>query len=268
MAVVAAVQMASGPQVQANLMEVARLIAEAASQGAELVVLPESFAIMGDSEAATVAIAEVAGEGDIQSFISQCAKKNKVWIVAGTIPIRSDNEKKAYATSILFNDKGEQLVRYNKMHLFDVKICESKETYTESDTVAVGKQVVVVDTPFGKLGMAVCYDLRFPEFFREMVDQGAEIFTIPSAFTETTGRAHWEVLIRARAIENLCYVIAPAQGGYHVSGRTTYGHAMLVDYWGNVLESLDKGAGVILAEIDSEKQKMTRQTFPVLDHRI
>jgi len=222
---------------------------------------------MGNDESETAAVAEDAGEGEIQSFISQCAIQHKVWIVAGTIPIRSTHSEKAYAASILFNAQGEQVARYDKIHLFDVKICEPKETYIESDTVARGKQVVVVDTPFGKLGMAVCYDLRFPELFREMLDMGAEIFTVPSAFTETTGRAHWDVLVRARAIENLCHVIAPAQGGYHVSGRTTYGHTMLVDYWGNVIESLGKGAGVILAEINNQKQKSTRKTFPVLEHR-
>lgn len=268
MALIAAIQMASGPHVQANLMEAARLIAEAVAQGAGLVVLPESFAIMGNNETETVAVAEEIGSGTIQSFMSQCAQQNKVWIVAGTIPIRSENPKKAYAASILFNDKGEQVARYNKMHLFDVKISESKETYTESDTVAVGEEVVVVDTPFGKLGMAVCYDLRFPEFFRQMVDKGAEIFTVPSAFTEVTGRAHWEVLVRARAIENLSYVVASAQGGYHVSGKTTYGHTMLVDYWGAVLGSLDKGTGIVVTEIKLESQQRMRKTFPVLEHRL
>ena len=267
MAKIAAVQMASGPQVHANLMEAARLIKQASGLGADLVVLPETFAMMGASDADSLAIAEEEGNGSIQTFMSQCAKDNKMWIVAGTIPIKSANPKKAFATSLMYDDKGNQVARYDKIHLFDVEISESKETYTESDTLAAGNQQVVVDTPFGKIGMAICYDLRFPGHFRQMMAQGAEIFILPSAFTDTTGKAHWEVLIRARAIENLCYMIAPAQGGYHVSGRTTYGHSMLVDYWGNIREELGKGAGVIIIDTDYNAQHAIRKAFPVLEHR-
>ncbi len=267
MAKIAAVQMASGPQVHANLMEAARLIKEASEQGADLVVLPETFAIMGTSDKDSLAVAEDEGSGSIQTFMSQCAKSNKVWVVAGTIPVTSSNPKKAYAASIMYNDKGKQVARYDKIHLFDVEISESKETYTESDTIAVGNQLTVVETPFGKIGMAICYDLRFPGHFRKMMAQGAEIFVLPSAFTDTTGKAHWEVLVRARAIENLCYVVAPAQGGYHVSGRTTYGHSMVVDYWGNIRAELGKGAGVIMIDTDHNAQQATRKAFPVLEHR-
>lgn len=268
MAKIAAVQMASGPHVQANLMEAARLIKEAAAQGAGMAVLPENFAIMGYKETDNVKVAEKPGNGPIQSFMSQCAKDNSIWIIAGTIPIQSADPNKAYAASIMYNDKGEQVARYDKRHLFDVEIAESSETYTESDTIAAGEHLVVADTPFGKIGMAVCYDLRFPAYFRRMMAEGAQIFVLPSAFNDTTGKAHWEVLLRARAIENLCYMIAPAQGGYHVNGRTTYGHSMVIDYWGNVREELGKGAGIILIDIDLKAQSVTRKAFPVLEHRL
>lgn len=267
MALIAALQMASGPQVQANLMEAGRLIKEAAERGAGLVVLPETFAIMGENEIDKVKVAEAFGEGPIQTFIAQQARKHGVWIVAGTIPIRSENPVKTYATSLLYNAKGEVVARYDKIHLFDVMLSENEEVYTESDSTVPGKQPVVVDTPFGKLGMSVCYDLRFPELYRRLSEQGAQILVIPSAFTEVTGKAHWDVLIRARAIENLCYVIAPGQGGYHVSGRTTYGHSMIVDYWGRMRDVREKGAGVVLADIDLEALETTRKTFPVLSHR-
>lgn len=267
MTLMAAIQMASGPQVQANLMEAGRLIKEAAERSAKLVVLPETFAMMGANEADRVAIAETFGEGPIQAFISQQAKKHGVWIVAGTIPIRSDDPGRAYAASILYNDKGEAVARYDKIHLFDVLLSENQEVYTESDTTVPGHEAIVVDTPFGKLGMSVCYDLRFPELYRRLSARGAQILVIPSAFTELTGNAHWEALLRARAIENLCYVIAPGQGGYHVNGRTTYGHSMIIDYWGRIRGVQERGAGVVIAEIELAAQEQTRKTFPVLSHR-
>ncbi|HHL18418.1 MAG TPA: carbon-nitrogen hydrolase family protein [Thiothrix sp.] len=268
MAKFAAIQMASGPNIYANLMEAGRLIEQAAIEGADLVVLPETFAIMGEEEADTVAVAEDEGSGLIQSFIKQQAIKNRIWIVAGTIPIKSTDPTKAYAASLMYNDRGLQVARYDKMHLFDVEICEDEDTYTESQTIAPGTQRIVVDTPFGKIGMAVCYDLRFPGHFRDLMAAGAEIFLVPSAFTETTGKAHWNPLLRARAIENLCYVIAPAQGGYHINGRTTYGHSLMVDYWGNVKQELVKGSGIVTMEIELIKQRATRKAFPVLDHRL
>jgi nitrilase len=267
MALIAALQMAAGPQVQANLMEAGRLIKEAAARGAGMVVLPETFAMMGADEADKVKIAETFGDGPIQTFISQQARKHGVWIVAGTIPIRSENPAKTYAASLMFNAKGDIVARYDKIHLFDVMLSENQEVYTESDTTVPGTQPVVVDTPFGRVGMSVCYDLRFPELYRRLSEQGAQILLIPSAFTELTGKAHWDVLIRARAIENLCYVVAPGQGGYHTSGRTTYGHSMIVDYWGRVRDVREKGAGVVLADIDLDALEQTRKTFPVLSHR-
>lgn len=267
MTVVAALQMAAGPQVQANLMEAGRLIKEAAGRGAKLLVLPETFAIMGGSETERVKAAETFGDGVIQNFISQQAKQYGVWIVAGTIPIRSDDPARVYAASLLYDAKGKVAARYDKIHLFDVMLSENQEVYTESDTTVPGREPVVVDTPFGKLGMSVCYDLRFPELYRRLSAQGAQILVVPSAFTEVTGKAHWEPLLRARAIENLCYVIAAGQGGYHVNGRTTYGHSMIIDYWGRIRGIQERGAGVVISDIDLAALQQTRKTFPVLAHR-
>lgn len=264
---IAALQMASGPQLQANLMEAGRLIKEAAAQGAEMVVLPETFVLMGKQEQERLAIAETAGDGPIQQFLQQQAQKYKVWIVAGTIPIRSDDPDHAYATSFLYNAQGEVVARYDKIHLFDAMVGENRDTYTESAATKPGTQPVVVDTPFGRLGMSVCYDLRFPELYRRLSEACAQILVVPSAFTEITGKAHWEVLLRARAIENLCYVVAAAQGGYHVNGRTTYGHSMVVDYWGNILNMREKGAGIVTASLDLAGLEQQRKTFPVLSHR-
>ncbi|MGB0847159.1 MAG: carbon-nitrogen hydrolase family protein [Thiolinea sp.] len=267
MKAIAALQMASGPQVQANLMEAKRLIREAVDGGAGMVVLPEVFGIMGQHDTDTVNVAETFGNGPMQDFISRTAREFKVWIVAGTIPLFTDNPNKYSASSLLYADNGEVVARYDKIHLFDVKVEEEDQVYTESRTVRPGKEATVVDTPFGRLGMSVCYDLRFPELYRYLSEQGAEILTIPSAFTEVTGMAHWEPLLRARAIENLCYVVAPAQGGYHVNGRTTWGHSMVIDYWGRVRGQLNKGAGVVMMEPDLEALRATRSSFPVLEHR-
>lgn len=262
--------MASGPQIKANLMEATRLIREAAQKGAQMVVLPECFALMAMHESENIDLAEEQGNGHIQDTIRQCAIDNKVWIVAGSIPLKSDDSEKASAASLMFDDKGEIVARYNKIHLFDVDIdCEDKkaqEHYRESDTFEAGKDIVVVDTPFGKIGLSICYDLRFPMLYREMVKQGAEIFLIPSAFTKTTGKIHWEPLIKARAIENQCYVIAPAQGGYHVNGRHTYGNSMAVDYLGQVHGLRLKGSGIITINVDLQAQKKVRENFPVLQH--
>lgn len=271
---IAAIQMASGPQIKANLMEATRIIREAAKKGAQMIVLPESFALMAMDESENIDLAEEQDNGYIQNIIKQCAIENKVWIVAGSIPLKSDDSEKASAASLMFNDKGEIVARYNKMHLFDVDITSGvdgnkqtkNEHYRESDTFEAGKDVVVVDTPFGKIGMSVCYDLRFPMLYREMVKQGAEIFLIPSAFTSTTGKMHWEPLLKARAIENQCYVIAPAQGGFHVNGRHTYGNTMGIDYLGQVQGLRLKGTGFITITIDLAAQRKVRESFPVLKH--
>jgi len=263
----AAIQMASGPNVEANLLEAERLITRAAEAGAELVVLPENFAIMGMSEADKVTIRERAGEGRIQSYLSDQARRHGVWIVGGTIPLECDHPDKIFAACLLFDPRGQQVARYDKIHLFDVHIVDSGERYVESETIASGNDVVVADTPFGRLGLAVCYDLRFPELFRAMLDRGAEIVALPAAFTAMTGKAHWECLVRARAIENMIYVLAAAQGGYHVNGRETFGDSMVVDPWGAVLDRLRHGSGVVMAGIDRGRLQSTRRNFPCIQHR-
>jgi len=267
MTVVVAIQMASGPNVNANLLEAERLIANAAAEKAELVVLPENFALMGLKESDKVAIGETESGGELQNFLSQQAKKHGMWIVGGTIPMRTADNDRIRAACLLYNDKGEQVARYDKIHLFDVKLPDSNEHYIESETIEPGTEAVVVDTPFGKIGLAVCYDLRFPELFRDMLDKGMEILVIPSAFTEITGKAHWETLLRARAIENQCYVIAGAQGGYHANGRETHGDSMIIDPWGIILNRLSKTAGIVHADIDLSRVINVRQTFPAVDHR-
>ncbi len=264
---IAAIQMASGTNVSANLIEVSRQILSAAQAGAKLIVLPENFAIMGLQDTDQVKIAENDGIGPIQDFLSEQAKKNKVWLIAGTIPLKSDDEDKIYAASLVYNDNGERVSRYDKIHLFDVHLEATSETYKESETIDAGNQVIVVDTPFGKIGLAICYDLRFPELFRQLALQDAEIIVLPAAFTAITGKAHWEVLLRARAIENLCYLVASAQGGYHVNGRETYGNSMIIDPWGVILDELPQGSGYVIADVDLENVKTIRRNFPALQHR-
>ncbi len=263
----AAIQMASGPNVEANLYEAERLIGRAAEAGAELVVLPENFAIMGMSETDKVKIRERPGEGRIQDHLSAQARRYGIWIVGGTVPLECSDPERSSAACVLFNDRGEQVARYDKIHLFDVHLVDIQERYNESETIASGAEVVVADTPFGRLGLAVCYDLRFPELFRAMLDLGAEIVALPAAFTAITGKAHWECLVRARAIENLIYLVAAAQGGYHVNGRETFGDSMIVDPWGTVLDRLRHGSGVVVAAMDRGRLEFTRRNFPCLEHR-
>jgi len=263
---VAAIQMASGPQVAANLNEAARHIGKAAAGGARLVVLPENFAIMAQQDADRLAVAETIGQGPIQEFLAAQARNYGVWLVGGTIPIKTNDSRRVRAACLLFNDRGERVARYDKIHLFDVRL-DNSELYNESASIEPGDTPVVVDTPFGKLGLAVCYDLRFPELFRRLLDEGAELFAVPSAFTVRTGRAHWEVLVRARAVENLAYVIAAAQGGYHLNGRETYGDSMVVNPWGEVLDRLARGSGVVLADLDRRYHEHTRSSFPSIQHR-
>ncbi|MDX9767848.1 MAG: carbon-nitrogen hydrolase family protein [Ectothiorhodospiraceae bacterium] len=267
MSLAAAVQMASGPNVQANLHEAGRLIGLAAETGAKLVVLPENFSIMGMQESDKLAVAEADGDGPVQAFLAEQAQRHGVWLVGGTIPLKSPRPDKVYAASLLFDDRGRRVARYDKIHLFDVEVPDAGERYHESGSIEHGDRVVVVDTPFGRLGLAVCYDLRFPELFRGMLDQGMEIASLPSAFTAITGRAHWEPLIRARAIENQIYVIAAAQGGYHINGRETHGDSMIVDPWGNVLDRLPRGSGVVVGEIDRGRLASIRRSFPTIEHR-
>lgn len=260
---IAAIQMASGPQVAANLSETKRLIESAVKLGAKLVVLPEYFAIMGLKDTDKVAVREQDGSGPIQDFLSTTAKKNKIWIIGGTVPLVSQFPNKVRNSCLVYDDKGKQVARYDKIHLFGLDL--GNEHYHEENTIEAGDAVKVVETPFGKIGLSVCYDLRFPELYRAMGE--VNIIVVPAAFTDTTGKAHWETLIRARAIENLSYVIAPAQGGYHVSGRETHGNTMIVDPWGVILDRLPRGSGVVIATMNPKYQESLRKSLPALKHR-
>jgi len=264
---IAAIQMASGPNMGANLLETERLVSEAAEAGAGMVVLPENFAFMGKQEEDKLELVEKDGEGPQQEFLAGLAKRLGIWIVGGTIPMEASTPDKVRAACLVYNDQGERVARYDKIHLFDVNLVETDERYEESGTIEPGDKTVVLDTPFGRLGLAVCYDLRFPEMFRRLLDEGAELLVLPAAFTAQTGKAHWEVLVRARAIENLCYMVAAAQGGFHVNGRETHGHSMVVDPWGEILAELPTGAGSVVAPLDLERQAATRRSFPSLEHR-
>ncbi len=260
---VAGIQMASSPQVAANLTEAERLISIAVEQGAKIVVLPEYFCLMGAKERDKVGVREKAGDGPIQRFLSKMAREFEIWLIGGTIPLVSNYPNKVRNSCLVYNDKGEQVARYDKIHLFGLDL--GGEHYHEENTIESGDQVVSVDTPYGKIGLSICYDLRFPELYRAMGQ--VDMIVIPSAFTETTGKAHWESLIRARAIENLCYVIAPAQGGYHLSGRETHGNSMIVDPWGVILDRLPRGSGVVIANVNREYQASLRNSLPALKHR-
>lgn len=263
---VAAIQMASGPNVVANLRETARLIQEAVQMGAKLIILPENFACMAMNQSDILEIAESDGQGELQEFLASQAERHQVWLVGGTIPICANVADRVRAVTLCFDAKGNRVARYDKIHLFDV-IAAPNEQYCESCVYQAGDQVVVIDSPFGRLGLAICYDLRFPELFRSLQQQDVEIICVPSAFTATTGKAHWELLVRARAVENLSYLIAADQGGYHVNGRHTHGDSMIVDPWGGILTRLTRGSGVICADINLENLHTIRRNFPTLTHR-
>jgi nitrilase len=260
---IAAVQMASGPNVKANLEEATRLIELAASTGARIVALPEYFAIMGLHETDKVAIREEEGDGPIQRWMSETAAKHRIWLVGGTVPLVASVPNKVRNTCLVYNKLGDQVARYDKIHLFNLAM--GKENFSEQRTIEPGDKVVVVETPYGRVGLSICYDLRFPELYRAMGD--VDIIVVPSAFTATTGKAHWEPLMRARAIENLAYVLAPAQGGYHVNGRETHGDSMIVDPWGAILDRLPRGSGVVVAGVNPQYKTTVRQNLPALTHR-
>jgi predicted amidohydrolase len=265
---VAALQMTSAADVAVNLAAAARLLAEARAAGARVAVLPENFSFMGVHDVDKRAIAEPDGDGPVQRFLSQQARELGLWIVGGTTPIAQQAGGRVAAACLVYGDDGRRAARYDKMHLFDVDIPGRAESYRESANIAPGARAVLVPTPAGLLGLSVCYDMRFPELYRQLSAAGAQWFTMPSAFTVPTGRAHWEVLLRSRAIENLSYVVAAAQWGRHASGRETYGDSVIVDYWGTVLARLSAGSGVVIAELDLAAQAETRRNFPALTHRL
>jgi len=264
---VAAIQMVSSADVGRNLAAVAELLRQSRDRGARVAGLPENFAFMGLREADKLAVAEEEGQGPIQDAVAGLASALGLWIVAGTVPLRVPGEARTAAACLVFDADGRRVARYDKIHLFDVAIPGKDERYQESAAVRPGATPVCVDTPAGRLGMAVCYDLRFPELFRRLLDMGAEWFCLPSAFTAPTGRAHWETLLRARAIENLCHMVAPAQSGFHDNGRETHGDSMIVDSWGRVQARLPRGTGVVMGEIDLVRQREVRQNFPCVEHR-
>ncbi|HEU5397774.1 MAG TPA: carbon-nitrogen hydrolase family protein [Gammaproteobacteria bacterium] len=264
---VAAIQMNSGSDVTVNLREAGRLMAKAAAGGARLLVLPENFALMAENDATRVAAGEVDGSGRIQDFLAEKAQTLRVWIVGGTLPVFASRER-VYARCPVYNPDGRRAAYYDKIHLFDVQVNAAGESYHESARTEPGSKPVVVSTPLGKLGLAVCYDLRFPELFRQLQALGATLFAVPSAFTRTTGERHWSLLVRARAVENLSFVIAAAQAGRHANGRETWGHSMIVDPWGEVLsERKTEDAGVVTAVLDPVQQSRLRARFPALSHR-
>jgi len=265
---IAAIQMVSGPDVQANLDTAARLLAQAAAQGAELAVLPEYFGIMGFKDSDKLKIQETAGQGQFQDFLSHSARTLGLWIVGGTLPMATGDASRARNCSLAYAPSGECVARYDKIHLF--RFNQGQEDYDETRVLEPGAQPVQFelasrDGHVYTVGMSVCYDLRFPELYRALK---ADLLLVPSAFTYTTGQAHWEVLLRARAIENLAYVLAAAQGGTHENGRRTWGHSMLVDPWGQVLAQQAEGAGVVMGEVLSASLNAVRQQLPALNHRV
>jgi len=261
--------MNSGPEVPANLELADRLLAEAAEDGCTLAVLPENFALMPERGKDKANVAEEKGDGPIQEFLSRTAARHSLWIIAGSMPLVSPETAngRVYGACPVYDAEGKQRAVYRKIHLFDVDLVEKQESYRESDSMFPGDDVVAVDTPIGRVGLTICYDLRFPEMFRQLVDDGATVFTVPAAFTVTTGAAHWHILQRARAIENLAYVIAPGQYGQHPDNRSTYGHSLICDPWGRVLAEAAEGDCVVAADIDPELPSRLRSEFPALSNR-
>ncbi len=268
MTLVAAIQMTSGPDVDANLADARMLLEEAAARDARLAVLPENFAFMGLHETDRRRVQEPDGRGPIQDFLATAARELDLWIVGGTVPLSGAPDGRVAAACLVYDADGQRRARYDKIHLFDVQLPGRAERYRESEHFAPGAEPVVLDTPAGRLGLSICYDVRFPELFRALSARGAQLLSVPAAFTAATGRAHWEVLLRARAIENLCAIIAPGQTGVHPNGRETYGDSLIADHWGRVLARLPSGRGCITADIDLEAERRDRESFPALEHRV
>lgn len=264
MSKVAAIQMDSVDNIDKNLARACELIQQAKDKGARIAVLPEEFLTVGISPAMRLKAAEPYQNGPIQQRLQEAAKKNDIWIVAGTLPIQSEVAGKIAASCVVINHRGEFVARYDKIHLFDVNV--GQDVYAESDTVLRGEKVVVLPTPLGNMGLSICYDVRFPELYRAMMKKGANFFVVPSAFTVPTGKVHWEVLLKARAIENLCYVVAPNEAGVRANGLRTYGHSLILSPWGEILASAQEGETILYAEIDLSTQQKIRTQFPALSH--
>ncbi|MGD8710408.1 MAG: carbon-nitrogen hydrolase family protein [Ectothiorhodospiraceae bacterium] len=263
----AAVQMVSGDSVPENLEAAGELVAKAAGAGASLVVLPENFAFLGRRETDKLEVAERDdGRGPMQRFLADAAREHGIWLVGGTIPLWGRSAERVRAACLVHGPDGSRVGRYDKIHLFDVTVSET-ESYRESNTLEPGEEPVVVDTDFGRLGLAICYDLRFPELFRELSQRDVDVIAVPSAFTAATGAAHWDVLVRARAVENLCYVVAADQGGKHPGGRSTHGESVVVDPWGRIAARAESGPGIAVAALDKTGMADIRRRFPALDHR-
>ncbi|ABA50775.1 carbon-nitrogen family hydrolase [Burkholderia pseudomallei] len=261
---VAALQMVSTPDRERNLAEAGRLIADAAASGARLVLLPEYFCFMGHQDTDKLALAEAYRDGPIQRFLAERAKTHGIWVIGGTLPLKAPEPSRVLNTTLVFDPQGREAARYDKIHLFNFE--KGDESFDEARTIRPGDAVRTFDAPFGRVGLSVCYDLRFPELYRRMGD--CAMIVVPSAFTYTTGRAHWETLLRARAVENQCYVLAAAQGGKHENGRRTWGRSMLVDPWGEIVAVRDEGAGVVAGEIDPARIADVRQSLPAWRHRV
>ena len=260
---VAAIQMVSSPDVSENMAQARALIEQAVGQGARLVLLPEYWSILGMRDTDKVAVAESFGSGSMQQWLAQTAGEFGIWLVGGTMPLVSPEPEKVLNTCLVHGPGGELLSRYDKIHLFG--FTRGEESYNESRTITAGSNPATFEMPLGRVGLSICYDLRFPELYRAMGT--CALMVVPSAFTYTTGQAHWEILLRARAIENQCYVLAAAQGGRHRNGRRTWGHTMLVDPWGEVLSVLPEGEGFVIGEMQAGVLDKTRQSLPALQHR-
>lgn len=264
---IAAVQMVSSNVFDENIENAVKFVTEAAKAGANLIVLPEYFAIMANKEVDKFEYVEKHGEGRVQRIFSDLAKQLSVWLVVGSHPIMATELERPYGRCYVYNSFGDLVVWYDKIHLFDVTVNDDKNRYCESKFTTAGSSVTSFDTPWGKVGLAICYDLRFPELFRELQQQGCEILVLPAAFTYETGRVHWEILLRARAIENLCYIVAAAQGGTHANHRQTWGHSCIISPWGELLQELATGPGYVIQELNRDAQLKLRKEFPVLTHK-
>lgn len=262
---IAALQTVSTPDVDRNLERASRLVAEAARQGAQLAALPEYFCLMGRRDADKIDIAEAPGDGPIQSFLSAQAREHGLWLIGGTLPLRGHTPGRVRNACCVFAPDGAMAARYDKIHLF--RFDNGRESYDEARVLESGSQAIAVQAGALRVGLSICYDLRFPELYRELCRPPCDVLSVPAAFTHTTGRAHWELLLRARAVENQCYVLAAAQGGLHENGRRTWGHSMIVDPWGEVLAVRPEGEGVVVADVDPARMAAVRQQLPALAHR-